>query len=251
MAGSLSGRAALVSGASSGIGEAVASTLAASGARVALSARRVDRLETLAERIAAAGGEAIVLAGDIADERVATRIVAEAVERFGRLDILVNAAGVIQDGGVENADLAQWRRVLDINLLASLYTSRAAIPTMRAQGAGDIINISSTAGRRASGVFGPYATSKFGLNAMSEGMRQEVGGYGIRVCVVEPGATTSELWTGIANPDLRAAVRKLAEKETSMKPEDVAEAILFVVGLPPRTNVSEMLIRPTSDIAPM
>jgi NADP-dependent 3-hydroxy acid dehydrogenase YdfG len=248
---SLAGKIALVTGASSGIGEGVALALAKNGAAVALSARRAERLDALVKQISAGGGSAIALPGDVTEDVVATRIVGDTVSRLGRLDILVNSAGVIQAGTVENADLNEWRRVLDINLMASLYTSRAAIGVMRSQRSGDIINISSTAGRRASGPFGPYATSKFGLTAMTEGMRQEVGGYGIRVCLLEPGATNTPLWQGISDPNMRSAVQKFAEQKSSLTPADIAAAVLFVVTLPPRVNVSEMLVRPTSDTAPL
>jgi NADP-dependent 3-hydroxy acid dehydrogenase YdfG len=251
LSGTLQGKVALVTGASSGIGEAAALSLAEAGAKVAVSARRVDRLKELVGRIEAKGGSAIALPGDISDEEAAALIVADTVKRFGRLDILVNSAGVMPEGGVENADLARWRRTVQVNLFGSLYTSRAAIALMRAQGSGDIINISSTAGRRAAGLFGAYCTSKSALNAMSEGMRQEVGGGGIRVCVIEPGATTSELFGNITDLNLRQAVKERSQMESSMKPEDIADAILFVVSLPPRANVSELLIRPTSDVTPM
>jgi NAD(P)-dependent dehydrogenase (short-subunit alcohol dehydrogenase family) len=131
-------------------------------------------LNALVEKIGAAGSKAIVLPGDIAEEKVADGVVAATLKHFGRLDILVNSAGVIQSGGVENADTARWRQVIDINLMANLYTCKAAIGPMRSRGGGDIINISSTAGRRAAGaVFGPYSTSKFRLTAMTEGRRSE------------------------------------------------------------------------------
>jgi len=249
MAGSLAGRVALVTGASSGIGEAAAIALAAAGATVAVSARRADRLQELVKKIEAAGGKALALPGDVSNEAVAKGAVADTVKRFGRIDILVNSAGVIQLGKVENANTEEWRRVLDINLMATLYTCAAAIDHMRAQGSGDIINISSIAGRRASGKFGPYSTSKFALNAMSEGMRQEVGAYGIRVCIVEPGATATEVSEGINDPTAREAIRKHVNKEGAMKSEDVADAIVFVASLPARANVSEILIRPTIDTA--
>jgi NADP-dependent 3-hydroxy acid dehydrogenase YdfG len=247
----LEGKVAVVTGASSGIGESAALALAENGAKVAVSGRRADRLDALVKRIEAAGGAAIALPGDLTQESVATGIVTDTVKRWGRLDILVNSAGVIQVGSVENADLDEWRRVININLLASLYTSRAAIGPMRAQGSGDIVNISSTAGRRASAVFGPYATSKFGLMAMTEGMRQEVGGYGIRVCSVAPGATNTNLWEGISEPGMRSSVQKLAQRVGSVMPADIAAAIVFVVTLPSRANVSELLIRPTADTAPL
>jgi NADP-dependent 3-hydroxy acid dehydrogenase YdfG len=246
----LAGRVALVTGASSGIGAAAAEALAAAGATVALVARRADRLETLASQIADGGGKAIALPGDVTEEQMAQGAVTEALRRFGRLDILVNSAGIIDAGGVENADTARYRRVLDINLMASLYTSRAVIGPMKAQGSGDIINISSIAGRRAAVLFNAYSASKFALTAMTEALRQEVGRHGIRVCIIEPGATTTEVSEGIADPTYRKFIHEHVSKEGAMKAQDVAAAIVFVVSLPPRANVSELLIRPTIDTAP-
>jgi NADP-dependent 3-hydroxy acid dehydrogenase YdfG len=251
MAEALAGRVALVTGASSGIGEAAAVALAGLGARIAVTARRAERLQLLVNRIEAAGGKATAFPGDIADETFATRVVERAAGHFGRLDILVNSAGVMPEGGAENGDLAAWRRVIETNLMACLYTSRAAARVMRAQGAGDIINISSTAGRRSAGLFGAYCTSKFGLGAMTEGLRQEVGSAGVRVCLIEPGATDTELFEGVADPVLREAVRQRAQRDGAMKADDVAAAITFVVGLPTRANISELLIRPTTDTAPL
>ena len=251
MTSTLSGRVALVTGASSGIGEGAALALAAAGAHVAVSARRADRLESLVKQIEAAGGKALALPGDVADEAVAKKVVADTLHKFGRLDILINSAGIIQAGGVENANLDEWRRVIEVNLMATLYTCSAAITAMRKQGSGDIINISSTAGRRASGAFGPYSTSKFGLTAMTEGMRQEVGRYGIRVCIIEPGATTTEVFENVSNPAVRDSMRNHVNKDGAMKPEDVAAAIVFITSLPPRANVSELLIRPTIDVQPL
>lgn len=251
MDGTLAGKIALVTGASSGIGEAVALALAARGSCVAVAARRAERLHDLVRRIETAGGAAMALPGDVADPAFASRIVEDAVKRFGRLDILVNSAGVMPEGGVESGDLAQWRRGVDVNLLAALHTSRAAIGPMRAQGSGDIINISSTAGRRATGFFNIYSTTKIALTGMTEGLRQEVGGYGIRVCLIAPGATNTELFNCITAPDVREFVQRRAQAEGAMKPEDIAAAITFVVTLPPRVNVSDMLIRPTSDTAPL
>lgn len=249
MAGTLAGKVALVTGASSGIGESVAVALAEAGAAVAVAARRVERLDALVARIEATGVKALALPGDVVDEHVAKGMVAQTVQHFGRLDILVNSAGIIQAGTVENADLDQWRRVIEVNLLGSLYTCSAAIAPMRAQGGGDIINVSSVAGRRAAAAFGPYSTSKFGLTGMTEGLRQEAGKHGIRVCIVEPGATTTEVAESITDPNYRKAMQAHVGKEGAMKPEDVAAAVVFVVSLPRRANVSELLIRPTIDVA--
>jgi NADP-dependent 3-hydroxy acid dehydrogenase YdfG len=214
-------------------------------------ARRADRLDTLVRQIEDSGGNALALPGDVTDEKVAHGVVTETIRRFGRLDILVNSAGIIDAGGVENAVTEQYRRVLDINLMASLYTSRAVIGPMRAQGGGDIINISSIAGRRAAALFNAYSASKFALTAMTEALRQEVARHGIRVCIIEPGATTTEVSAGVSDPTSRKFIAAHVSKEGAMKPEDVAAAIVFVAALPPRANVSELLIRPTSDAAPV
>ena len=247
----LAGKIALVTGASSGIGAAAAVALGAAGATVAVVARRADRLDDLVSQIKSAGGNALALPGDVTDEKVAQGVVTQTLSRFGRLDILVNSAGIIDAGGVENAVTEQYRRVLDINLMASLYTSRAVIGPMRAQGGGDIINISSIAGRRAAALFNAYSASKFALTAMTEALRQEVARHGIRVCIIEPGATTTEVSAGVSDPTSRKFIAAHVSKEGAMKPEDVAAAIVFVAALPPRANVSELLIRPTSDAAPV
>jgi NADP-dependent 3-hydroxy acid dehydrogenase YdfG len=248
MSGTVKGRVALVTGASSGIGEATALALAGAGAVVAISARRADRLHALAQSIEATGGKAISLPGDLTDETVAKGVVGETVRRLGRLDILVNSVGVIQPGRVENADAAQWRKALEVNLLATLHTCSAAVGHMRAQGGGDIINISATAGRRAVSPYGPHAASKFGLAALTETLRQEVGALNIRVCALEPGATSTQVYEGIADPTYRQLVQDQVNKVGAMKPEDVAAAVVFILSLPSRANISGMLIRPTVEI---
>ena len=247
----LSQRVAVITGASSGIGEATALALACAGVKVVVTARRSDRLDDLVRRIAESGGVAHSLPGDVIDEEFATGIVAQAVERFGGIDILVNSAGVIQAGGVENCDTDQWRRTMNLNFFASLYTSRAAIPFMKQAGGGDIIQISSTGGRRPTAHFGSYGASKFALTGMSWGLREEVGASGIRVCVIEPGATTSEIAEGMTDPEGREFMRRHVTKEGAMKAEDIAAVILCVVSLPQRANVQEVLIRPTVDVAPL
>ena len=247
MTGALAGRVALITGASAGIGEAGALALAAAGATVAVAARRRERLEALVKRIEAAGGQALAQPGDVTRPEDATRIVEDTVRRLGRIDILVNNAGINQYGGIEDADFAEWRQVIDTNLMSAVYTCKAAIPPMRAQGAGDIINISSTAARRTGPHFNAYCASKFGLWAMTEGMRQEVAKYGIRVCNIEPGFTSTEIAESMSDPTWKDFMHKHVHQEGAMKPEDVAAAIVFVASLPPRANVPEMQIRPTID----
>lgn len=225
--------------------------LADAGVVVTVSARRKERLDALVERIAAAGGKAVALPGDVAKEADATRVVEETVRQLGRIDILVNSAGVNEAGGVEALALDKWRKVIDINLMGTLYCCKAAIGPMKAQGGGDIINVSSTAGRRASAAFAAYSASKFGLTGLTESLRQEVGGAGIRVCIIEPGATSTEIAESISDPAMREVIRAHVGKDGAMAASDIADAILFVVTLPPRANVSQMLIRPTIDTAAM
>jgi len=249
MAGPLASRVALVTGASSGIGEATAVALGAAGATVVVVARRATRLQRTVDSIEAAGGTALALAGDVSEEKVAMDVVAEAVKRFGRLDILVNSAGAIQAGNVEHADTAQWRRLIEVNLLATLYTCHAALAPMRAQGSGNIINIGSLSCRTTTPVYNPYATSKFALNAMTDGLRQEVGPYGIRVCMIAPGPTRTEVAEGITDPAHREAIRAYINQDGALQPHDVAATVVFIVSLPPRVNISEVWIRATTDVS--
>lgn len=242
---------ALVTGASSGIGEAAALALAADGASVAVSGRRKERLESLVKRIEEAGGKGLALPGDVSVEADATKAIEDAVAHFGGLDILINSAGVNEAGGIESLSLDLWRKVIDINLMGTLYCCKAAVPALKARGGGDIINISSTAGRRAAAAFAAYATSKFGLTGLTESLRQEVGGAGIRVCIIEPGATQTEIAESITDLKARAAIQAHVSKDGAMAASDIADAIMFVLSLPPRANVSQMLVRPTIDTAAM
>ena len=181
------------------------------------------------------------------EEHDATRAVEDAVGHFGGLDILVNAAGMTQVGKVENADLADWRYVFELNFWAGLYTSRAAIPALKA-GGGDIVNISSTAGRRAVGAtFGPYAASKFALTAFNESLRAEVtlaGHPGLHHRAWRDRHRDPRAHQGREGPGVH---QEHVEKDGAMQPEDVAAAIVFVVSLPPRVNVSQLVIRPSVD----
>jgi NADP-dependent 3-hydroxy acid dehydrogenase YdfG len=240
---------ALVTGASSGIGAATAAALGAQGAAVVAVARRAERLRRTVDGIETAGGTGIALVGDVSQENAATDVVAETVKRFGRLDILVNSAGVIQAGNVENADTAQWRRVIEVNLLATLYMCHAALGPMRAQGSGNIVNIGSLACRTTSPIFNPYATSKFGLNALTDGLRQEVGPHGIRVCMIAPGPTRTEVAEGITDPAHREAIRAYVNQAGALEPHDVAATVVFIACMPARVNISELWIRATADVA--
>lgn len=251
MSDRLTGRTALVTGGGSGIGAAAARALAAAGVAVAITGRRLDRLEEIAAGITASGGRAVAIRSDVADETSAFAAVGAAAQALGGLDIVVNSAGVNEAGGIGALDLAGWRKVIDINLWGTIYTCKAALPYLRAAGGGDVINISSTAGRRAAGLFASYATSKHGVNGFTESIRQELGGENIRVCVIEPGATETDIAQSVSDPAWAAMMQQHVSKQGAMQAEDIAEAIIFALGLPRRANVSQMLIRPTTDTAPM
>jgi NADP-dependent 3-hydroxy acid dehydrogenase YdfG len=251
MAQTLAGKIALVTGASSGIGQGAALALAEAGAFVAVSGRRKDRLESVVARIEAAGGRALALPGDVSVEEQARKSVEDTVAQFGRIDILINSAGVNEQGGIESLPLEQWHRLIDINLMGTIYTSRVAFPLMKAQGAGDIVNISSTAGRRSGHLFAAYATSKFGVTGFTEAMRQEGGTHGIRVSIIEPGATATEIAESVTDPKWRDFMHEHCHKQGAMEIADIVEAIMLVVQLPRRANVTRILIQPTIDVAPM
>ena len=243
MAADLSGKVAAITGASSGIGEATALALAGAGAKVALGARRRDRLDELVGRI---GGQALAVEADIADEAQARRFVETAHGELGGLDILVNNAGVMLLGPVDGADTEEWRRMVDVNLLGLLYCTHAALPLLRDGGGGDIVNVSSVAGRNASAGAGVYNLTKFGVTAFSEALRQEALHANIRVSCVEPGFVETELQGHNRNPVVVEAMKKARDQIGKvLEPQDIANAILYVVSQPAHVSLNEVLVRPT------
>ena len=241
----LSGRVAAITGASSGIGEATAEVLARAGAAVSLAARRTDRIDALAERINSSGGRALAIETDVADERQANGFVSRTKEELGRLDILVNNAGVMLLGPVIGAPTEEWRRMIDVNLLGLLYCTHAALPIMGEQGGGHIVNISSVAGRFANLGSAVYNMTKFGVNAFSEALRQEVVRANVKVTVIEPGMVATELLDHNKHPMVLEAAKKMrADIGEPLTSEDIADAILYAVGGPERVVVNEVLVRP-------
>ena len=247
----LKGTVALVTGASSGIGAATASVLAAQGAAVALAARRKDRLDALAADIREQGGTALVLECDVTDQEQAADAVTRAVADLGRLDTLINNAGVMLLGPVAGAPLSEWQRMVDLNVLGLLYCAHAALPHLlqAAQDAprqvADMVNISSVAGRAARNGNGVYSLTKFGIGAFSESLRQELAGRYVRVSLVEPGATATEL-ASHNRPEILESIR--SQLGQRMQAEDIADAIGYVVTRPRHVAVNEMLIRPTEQV---
>ncbi|MGI8805927.1 MAG: SDR family NAD(P)-dependent oxidoreductase [Thermoleophilaceae bacterium] len=243
---SLEGRVAAITGASSGIGEATAVALARSGAAVALGARRTDRIESTAERIEADGGAAAALGVDLTDEAEARAFVEGAHERLGRLDVLVNNAGVMLLGPVEGADTDEWRRMVEVNLLGLLYCTHAALPIMREQGGGHIVNVSSVAGRVAGLGSAVYNLTKFGVHGFSEGLRQEALHANVRVTTIAPGYVETELQGHNQNPAVVEATKQMREKIGQvLRAEDIADAILYAVSQPEHVDINELLVRPT------
>jgi NADP-dependent 3-hydroxy acid dehydrogenase YdfG len=241
----LSGKAVAITGASSGIGEATALALARAGAAVALGARRKDRIDALAARIEDEGGTAVALEVDVTDEAQARGFVEAAHERLGRLDSLVNNAGVMLLGPVEQSDSDDWRTMLNVNVLGLLYCTSAALPFMRAQGSGDIVNISSVAGRFARAGNAVYAATKFAVGAFSEGLRNEVTEGGIRVTLIEPGFVDTELQSHNTGEVLETLEQMREHLGEVLRAQDVANGILYVVSQPPHVSINELLIRPT------
>jgi NADP-dependent 3-hydroxy acid dehydrogenase YdfG len=240
----LSNQVVAVTGASSGIGEATALACAKAGAAVALGARRTDRIEALAERIVGEGGRAIALSTDVGEESQAQAFVERAHSEFGRLDVLVNNAGVMLLGPIENADTEEWRRMIHANVFGVLYCTHAALPLMRTQGSGHVVNVSSVAGRVARAGSGVYNLTKFGVGAFSESLRQECVPLGVRVTIIEPGAVATEL-PGHNRPEVLEQMATRFAGVTPLEAEDIASAILYAIGQPANVSINEVLVRPS------
>jgi clavulanate-9-aldehyde reductase len=239
----LEGRVAAVTGASSGIGEATARALSAAGASVAVGARRAERLQSLA---ASLDGRTLVREVDVSDEEQARAFIQAAHDELGGLDILVNNAGVMLLGPVTDADTEDWRQMIAVNLLGLLYCTHAALPLIGAAGRGDVVNVSSVAGRRADAGAAVYNMTKFGVHAFSEALRQEALHQGIRVTTVAPGFVETELQGHNTNPLVRQTLEKSREQIGEvLRAEDIADAILHAVTRPAHVCVNEVVVRPT------
>ncbi len=251
----LDGTVALVTGASSGIGAATARSLALEGATVVAAARRRDRLDDLVSAIGADGGSAHAVEVDLTDRQAATGLVDVAVAEHGRLDIVVNNAGVMLNGPIEDAPVDEWERMVDLNVKGLLYVAHATLPhLLRAaadaepRGVADLVNISSVAGRVARVGSGVYNLTKHGLGAFSESLRQEVTERHVRVALVEPGAVATELATHM-RPEVLAQMAKRFEGKEILQADDIADAITYVVTRPRHMAINEVLIRPTEQQA--
>ncbi|MFT4134732.1 SDR family oxidoreductase [Labrys sp. (in: a-proteobacteria)] len=238
----IAGKVVAITGASSGIGEASARVLAVAGARVVIGARRTDRLESLAAAITAAGGEVRVRPLDVTSQAEVAAFAGFARQAFGRLDVMVNNAGVMPLSPLAALRVAEWDRMIDVNIKGVLYGIAAALPIMEEQGNGQIVNVSSIGGHRVSPTAAVYCATKFAVRAISDGLRQETDR--IRVTVISPGTTTSELADSIGDPTAREAMK--AFRAVTISPEAVAAALAYAIGQPDDVDVSEIVVRPTA-----
>ncbi|WP_454812462.1 SDR family oxidoreductase [Labrys neptuniae] len=238
----IAGKVVAITGASSGIGEASARMLAAAGARVVIGARRTDRLESLAAAIAAEGGEVRVRPLDVTSQAEVAAFAGFARQAFGRLDVMVNNAGVMPLSPLAALRVAEWDRMIDVNIKGMLYGIAAALPIMEEQGNGQIVNVSSIGGHRVSPTAAVYCATKFAVRAISDGLRQETDR--IRVTVISPGTTTSELADTIGDPTAREAMK--AFRAVTISPDAVAAALAYAIGQPDDVDVSEIVVRPTA-----
>ena len=235
----------LVTGASSGIGAATAELLAEDGANVALAARRAERLEDVAERVEAAGGDTLVVPTDVTEEAQVQEMVTTTHEAFGSLDVLVNNAGVMLLERVRDADTANLRTMVEVNLLGLMNTTHAALPIMREQGFGHVVNVSSVAGRTTSETAAGYNATKWGVNGFTDALRKEEAEHGVRTTLIEPGAVDTELQDHIPDEEVKARIEGWVEQMEALRPDDIARGIQYAVSQPRHVDVNELLIRPT------
>lgn len=240
----ISGKSIVITGASSGLGEAAARLLAAAGARLALGARRRDRLDALVRDIQNAGGQALAVTTDVTDPRQVQALVDAAVAAYGRLDVIVNNAGLMPLSLLEQRRLAEWDRMIDVNIKGVLYGIAAALPQMQKQRSGQIINVSSVAGHKVRPGSAVYSATKHAVRALSEGLRLEAKAYNLRTTIISPGAVSSELPDSVGEPQTAAAVRQMYA-DIAIPADSFARAVAFAISQPEDVDINEILFRPT------
>jgi NADP-dependent 3-hydroxy acid dehydrogenase YdfG len=244
MRSNIEGKVVVITGASSGNGEATARHLSGQGAIVVLGARRVDRLKSLAEDITRKGGKALAIQTDVTQVDQVKRLVGQAVQTYGRIDVMVNNAGLMPHSPLERLKIDDWDRMIDVNIKGVLYGIAAALPYMKQQKSGHFINVSSVAGHKVRPGSAVYAATKTAVLVISEGLRQEVKPYNIRTTVISPGAIATELADSITEADIAENVRKFVQ-EIALPAESFARAVAFAMSQPEDMDVNEILFRPT------
>lgn len=246
----LQGKTALITGASSGIGEATARSLASAGATIALVARRLDRLETLAAKIEKETGRAgtvFAVEADLSTEAGVNTAVDAGERQLGRIDLLANIAGIMLVAPIMGTDASQWQRMVNINLMGLMWMAGRVAPGMVERGSGHIVNVSSLAARSTAANFGVYSATKFAVAAFTETLRKELLGSGVRTTEILPGIVESELVSQIEHDDIRKGVEEWVSSVSPLSPEDIADAVLYAVTRPPNVAVSEMVVRPINE----
>lgn len=244
MSDNIEGKVVVITGASSGLGEAAARLLSARGASVALGARRVDRLKSLADELNRGGGKALAVATDATHCDQVKKLVDAAVKAFGRIDVMMNNAGIMPRAPLERLMIEDWDRTIDINIKGVLYGIAAALPYMKEQKSGHMINVSSVAGHKIGPGFVVYAATKHAVRVISEGFRQEVKPYNIRTTVISPGAVATELPDSITEPEAAERVKKYYA-DVAIPADSFARAVVFAMSQPENVDVNEILYRPT------
>ena len=244
MSNNIAGKVVVVTGASSGLGEATARHLAANGAIVVLGARRVERIQALTEDLERQGYKAAFIATDVTQRKQVARLVDVAVEKFGRVDVMLNNAGLMPSSALDRLKVDDWDRMIDVNLRGVLYGIAAALPHMQRQKSGHFINVSSVAGHKVHAGGAVYAATKHAVRALSEGLRQEVKPFNIRTTIISPGAVATELTESITEADVQAYMKKVYQ--SAIPAESFARTVAFAISQPEDVDINEILFRPTS-----
>lgn len=244
MSNNIEGKVVVITGASSGLGEATARLLSAQGASVVLGARRADRLKSLVDELTGRGGKAVAMTMDVTHREQVKKLVDTAVQTCGRIDVMINNAGLMPQSLLERLKIDEWDRMIDVNIKGVLYGIAAALPYMREQKAGHFINVSSVAGHKVGPGAAVYAATKYAVRALSEGLRQEVKPYNIRTTVISPGAVATELPDSVTDPAAAERINKFYA-EVAIPAESFARAVAFAMSQPEEVDVNEILFRPT------
>ena len=244
MSNNIEAKVVVITGASSGLGEAAARLLCVQGASVVLGARRADRLQSLAKELNSSGGKVFAVTTDVTRCDQVKRLVDKAVQTYGRIDVMINNAGLMPQSRLESLKIDEWNRTIDVNIKGVLYGIAAALPYMQEQKSGHMIFVSSVAGHKVGSGFAVYAATKFAVRAIAEGLRQEVKAYNIRTTVISPGAVATELLQTVTDPQIAERLQKFY-KETAIPAESFARAVAFAISQPDEVDLNEILFRPT------
>lgn len=244
MNNNIEGKVIVITGASSGLGETAARHLSEQGATVVLGARRVDRIQSLANEITNKRGQAVAVATDVTQYEQVKTLVDTAVQTYGRIDVIINNAGLMPQSPLDRFKIDEWNQMIDVNIKGVLYGIAAALPYMQEQKSGHIINVSSVAGHKVRAGGAVYAATKHAVRVISEGLREEVKPYNIRTTIISPGAVDTELPNTISEPDIAEGFQKFYKKY-AIPADSFARVVAFAISQPEEVDINEILYRPT------